>query len=41
MFNQIIAQLSTPLNLFLLAILGMVMMFGIIGLWPERRKAHR
>ncbi len=31
----------TPLNLFLLAIIGMIAMFGVIGIWPESHKSRR
>ncbi len=37
MFTNILQQITTPLNLFLLGILAMVLVFGTLGLIGKKR----
>lgn len=41
MLKELFAQLTTPLNLFLLAILGMILFFGALGTWSASNKSRR
>lgn len=39
--NNFINLVSTPLNLFLLGILAVVVVFGIMGIWGSRKGTRR
>lgn len=39
--NNFVNLVSTPINLFLLGILAVVVVFGVIGIWGSRKGSQR